>query len=42
MPPPKQKPAHEIRLGRVKATIWENRTERPDVPAFDLGFKAID
>lgn len=25
---PKQKPAHEIRLGRVKATIWENRTEQ--------------
>lgn len=21
------KPAHEIRLGRVKATIWENATE---------------
>lgn len=25
---PKQKPAHEIRLGRVKATIWENETEQ--------------
>jgi hypothetical protein len=25
---PKQKPAHEIRLGRVKATIWENQTEQ--------------
>ena len=24
---PKQKPAHEIRLGRIKATIWENETE---------------
>jgi hypothetical protein len=24
---PKQKPAHEIRLGRVKATIWANETE---------------
>jgi hypothetical protein len=23
----KQKPAHEIRLGRIKATIWENATE---------------
>jgi hypothetical protein len=23
----KQKPAHEIRLGRIKATIWENQTE---------------
>jgi hypothetical protein len=23
----KQKPAHEIRLGRIKATIWENETE---------------
>jgi hypothetical protein len=22
----KQKPAHEIRLGAVKATIWENET----------------
>ena len=25
--PTKQKPAHEIRLGRIKATIWENETE---------------
>ena len=25
--PAKQKPAHEIRLGRIKATIWENQTE---------------
>lgn len=24
---PKQKPAHEIRLGRIKATIWENETD---------------
>ena len=23
----KQKPIHEIRLGAVKATIWENETE---------------
>lgn len=23
---PKQQPAHEIRLGAVKATIWENET----------------
>ena len=23
----KQKPAHEIRLGRVKATIWANETD---------------
>lgn len=23
----KQKPAHEIRLGSIKATIWENQTE---------------
>lgn len=23
----KQKPAHEIRLGRIKATIWANETE---------------
>jgi hypothetical protein len=23
----KQKPAHEIRLGRIKATIWENGTD---------------
>lgn len=22
----KQKPAHEVRLGRVKAVIWENRS----------------
>jgi hypothetical protein len=25
--PAKQKPVHEIRLGRIKATIWENETE---------------
>ena len=25
--PAKQKPAHEIRLGRIKATIWENQTD---------------
>ena len=24
----KQKPTHEIRLGRVKATIWDNQTEQ--------------
>ena len=24
---PKQKPVHEVRLGTVKAAIWENRTE---------------
>ena len=24
---PKQKPAHEIRFGRIKATIWGNETE---------------
>jgi hypothetical protein len=24
----KQKPVHEIRLGRIKATIWENETEQ--------------
>jgi hypothetical protein len=23
----KQKPAHEIRLGRIKVTIWENETD---------------
>jgi hypothetical protein len=23
---PKQQPAHEIRLGAIKATIWENET----------------
>lgn len=23
----KQKPANEIRLGRIKATIWANKTE---------------
>ena len=26
----KQKPVHEIRLGRIKATIWENATEKRD------------
>jgi len=25
---PKQKPAHEIRLGRIKATIWGNATDQ--------------
>jgi hypothetical protein len=24
----KQKPTHEIRLGRVKAVIWANKTDR--------------
>ena len=24
----KKKPAHEIRIGAVKATIWENQTDR--------------
>lgn len=24
----KNKPAHEIRLGKIKATIWANATER--------------
>lgn len=23
---PKQKPVHEVRLGRIKAAIWENET----------------
>ena len=26
MPMPKQQPVHEIRLGAVKAAIWENET----------------
>ncbi len=25
--PSKQKPVHEIRLGRIKATIWESDTD---------------
>ena len=25
--PEKQKPVHEIRLGRIKAAIWENETD---------------
>jgi hypothetical protein len=24
---PKQKPIHEIRLGRIRAAIWENKTQ---------------
>jgi len=24
---PKQQPVHEIRLGAIKATIWENQTD---------------
>jgi hypothetical protein len=23
-----QKPVHEIRVGRIRASIWENKTER--------------
>lgn len=26
MPKQKQQPVHEIRLGAIKATIWENQT----------------
>ena len=25
---PKDKPAHEVRLGSIKATIWKNDTEK--------------
>lgn len=25
--PPAKAPVHEVRLGRIKATIWENSTE---------------
>lgn len=25
--PPKARPVHEIRFGRIKAAIWENETE---------------
>lgn len=27
----KKKPAHEIRLGRIRATIWANETAQDDV-----------
>jgi hypothetical protein len=27
LPMPKQKPVHEVRLGSVKAAIWENQTD---------------
>lgn len=27
----KQKPVHEIRLGRIRAAIWANQTESRDV-----------
>ena len=27
----KRKPAHEFRLGLIRATIWENQTENQDV-----------
>ncbi len=27
MPKAKQQPVHEIRLGAIKATIWENQTD---------------
>ena len=27
----KQKPAHEIKLGKIRATIWANETEDHDV-----------
>jgi hypothetical protein len=26
-PPPREKPVHEIRIGRIKAVIWANYTE---------------
>jgi hypothetical protein len=25
---PKQQPVHEVRLGSVKAAVWENRTDK--------------
>jgi hypothetical protein len=27
LPPPKEKPIHEIRIGKIKAVIWQNHTE---------------
>lgn len=27
----KKKPAHEVRLGRIRAAIWSNQTEDADV-----------
>jgi hypothetical protein len=27
----RSKPTHEIRLGRIRAAIWANRTDRQDV-----------
>lgn len=26
-PPARQKPVHEVRLGRIRAAVWENETE---------------
>ncbi len=28
---PKQKPVHEVRIGRIKAAIWENETQNGSV-----------
>ena len=28
---PKVKPVHEIRLGRIKAAIWENETQNGSI-----------
>src|SRR5262245_54805786 len=27
LPPPKEKPVHEVRVGKVKAVVWLNHTE---------------
>lgn len=29
-----QKPVHEVRLGRVRATFWEQESKDPDRPKF--------
>ena len=35
----KTKPAFEVRLGRIKATVWKNDTERGD--RFNTTFKRV-
>ena len=35
----KQKPVHDIRIGRIKATIWKNETERGE--RFNTSFSRL-
>ena len=39
MQSPKQRPAHEIRLGSVKAVVWKNET--PDTVRYKANFTRL-